>query len=128
MPITVMILLMRSSRCSAAGEMSRTPSVITRYRRPLRPRSRSDQTTRSRRYSHHSSSSSTAIMYQAWTKPNMAIGEEGAKVVVNYSSSRDAAEEVVAAIQGPGGIAMAVGANVSKEVEAIALMDVTERE
>jgi 3-oxoacyl-[acyl-carrier protein] reductase len=73
-----------------------------------------------------------AVVTGAGTGMGRAIAElfarHGAKVVVNYSSSRDAAEEVVAAIQSAGGTAMAVGANVSKEVEAIALMDVTERE
>ena len=73
-----------------------------------------------------------AVVTGAGTGMGRAIAElfarHGAKVVVNYSSSREAAEEVVAAIQGVGGTAMAVGANVSKEVEAIALMDVTERE
>src|SRR5580692_4962176 len=73
-----------------------------------------------------------AVVTGAGTGMGRAIAElfarRGAKVVVNYSSSRDAAEEVVAAIEGAGGTAMAVGANVSKEVEAIALMDVAERE
>jgi 3-oxoacyl-[acyl-carrier protein] reductase len=73
-----------------------------------------------------------AVVTGAGTGMGRAIAElfarSGAKVVVNYSSSRDAAEEVVAAIQAKGGFAMAVGADVSKEAEAVALMDSTHRE
>lgn len=42
-----------------------------------------------------------------------ALGAEGAAVAVNYSSSREGAERVVAAIVGSGGRALAVQANVS---------------
>lgn len=73
-----------------------------------------------------------AVVTGAGTGMGRAIAElfarRGAKVVVNYSRSRDAAEEVAAAIQAEGGTAVAVGADVSKEPEAIALMDATERE
>jgi 3-oxoacyl-[acyl-carrier protein] reductase len=48
---------------------------------------------------------------------------EGARVVVNYSKSRDAAEEVVAAIHAARGTAIAVGADVSKQIAAKELMD-----
>jgi 3-oxoacyl-[acyl-carrier protein] reductase len=48
---------------------------------------------------------------------------EGAKVAVNYSRSREAAEEVVAAIRSAGGTAMAIGADVSKDAEAHALVE-----
>ena len=48
---------------------------------------------------------------------------EGAKVAVNYSRSREAAEEVVAAIRSAGGTAMAIGADVSKDAEAQAMME-----
>jgi 3-oxoacyl-[acyl-carrier protein] reductase len=72
-----------------------------------------------------------AVVTGAGTGMGRAIAElfarHGAKVVVNYSSSRDAAEEVVAAIQAAGGIAMAVGADVSKEADAVGLMSATER-
>jgi 3-oxoacyl-[acyl-carrier protein] reductase len=73
-----------------------------------------------------------AVVTGAGTGMGRAIAElfarRGARVVVNYSSSRDAAEEVVSAIEGEGGIAMAVGADVSKDAEAIALMDAAARE
>ena len=73
-----------------------------------------------------------AVVTGAGTGMGRAIAElfarRGAKVVVNYASSRDAAEEAVAAIRAEGGIATAVGADVSKEAEAIALMDAAERE
>jgi 3-oxoacyl-[acyl-carrier protein] reductase len=72
-----------------------------------------------------------AVVTGAGTGMGRAIAElfarHGAKVVVNYSSSRDAAEEVVAAIQAAGGVAMAAGADVSKEVDAVGLMSATER-
>jgi 3-oxoacyl-[acyl-carrier protein] reductase len=73
-----------------------------------------------------------AVVTGAGTGMGRAIAElfarHGAKVVVNYSSSRDAAEEVVAAIGREGGTAVALGADVSKEAQAIGLMDATERE
>jgi len=73
-----------------------------------------------------------AVVTGAGTGMGRAIAElfarHGAKVVVNYISSRDAAVEVVAAIQAEGGTAVAVGADVSKEPEAVALMDAAERE
>jgi 3-oxoacyl-[acyl-carrier protein] reductase len=73
-----------------------------------------------------------AVVTGAGTGMGRAIAElfarRGAKVVVNYASSRDAAEQVVAAIQKEGGTAAAVGADVSSNAEAIALMDATERE
>ncbi len=43
-----------------------------------------------------------------------ALGKEGASVVVNYSSDRDGASRVVAAIKDHGGKAVAVQADVSK--------------
>jgi 3-oxoacyl-[acyl-carrier protein] reductase len=45
------------------------------------------------------------------------LAEEGAAVVVNYSSSKEGAERVVAAITRKGGRAVAVQANVSKEAD-----------
>lgn len=45
------------------------------------------------------------------------LAEEGAAVVVNYASSKDGAERVVADITRKGGHAMAVGANVGKQAE-----------
>lgn len=44
----------------------------------------------------------------------IALGEAGARVVVNYLSSEDGAEAVVARIQGQGGEAVPVQADVSK--------------
>jgi 3-oxoacyl-[acyl-carrier protein] reductase len=43
-----------------------------------------------------------------------SFAAEGAAVVVNYSSSKDAADKVVKEITGKGGKAIAVGANMSK--------------
>ena len=45
----------------------------------------------------------------------LALAEAGAEVVVNYSSSADAAEEVVKAITSKGGSAYAIKANVAEE-------------
>src|SRR5580700_5976108 len=73
-----------------------------------------------------------AVVTGAGTGMGRAIAElfakHGAKVVVNYASSRDAAVEVVGAIQAAGGTAVAVGANVSKQAEAVALMESAESE
>jgi 3-oxoacyl-[acyl-carrier protein] reductase len=73
-----------------------------------------------------------AVVTGAGTGMGRAIAElfarHGAKVVVNYASSRDAAEEVVAAIHKEGGVAMAVGADVSKQEDALGLMNAAERE
>ena len=49
------------------------------------------------------------------------LAAEGASVVVNYSSSREGAERVVAEILGKGGKAVAVKANVSKQEEVESL-------
>src|SRR5271163_1969299 len=45
------------------------------------------------------------------------LAAEGAKVVVNYSSSKEGAEKVVAKIEAKGGEAIAVQGNVAKESE-----------
>jgi len=50
---------------------------------------------------------------------------EGAKVVVNYASSREGAEQVVKAITDNGGTAIAVQADVSKEADVIRLFEET---
>ncbi len=50
-----------------------------------------------------------------------AFGREGARVVVNYSSSAGAAEEAVAVIKAAGSDAVAVKADVANEAEANAL-------
>jgi len=50
------------------------------------------------------------------------FAREGAKVIVNYNSSADAASEVVAGIEAKGGEAIAVQASVSKEAEVKALL------
>lgn len=52
----------------------------------------------------------------------IALGETGAEVVVNYSSSPDAAEEVVNTINSSGGKAYAIQANVAEEDEVNALI------
>jgi len=48
---------------------------------------------------------------------------EGAKVAVNYSRSREAAEEVVAGIRSAGGTAIAIGSDVGKQAEASAMVE-----
>lgn len=50
---------------------------------------------------------------------------EGAKVVVNYASSKEGADEVVKAITDNGGIAIAVQGDVSKEGDVIKLFKET---
>ena len=52
----------------------------------------------------------------------LALGEAGAEVVVNYSNSAAAADEVVAAITTAGGKAYALQANVSVEAEVDGLI------
>ena len=56
------------------------------------------------------------------------FGAEGARVIVNYSQSREAAEETAAEIRSRGGAAIAVGADVSKNDQAKALVAAAERE
>ena len=56
------------------------------------------------------------------------FGKAGARVVVNYRESREAAEEVVAAIQAAGGTAVAIAADVSKQSGAKQLMEETVRQ
>jgi 3-oxoacyl-[acyl-carrier protein] reductase len=51
----------------------------------------------------------------------LALGAEGARVAVNYSSDREGAERVAQAIADNGGEAIAVGANVSKAAEVARL-------
>ena len=52
----------------------------------------------------------------------LKLGESGAEVVVNYSSSPEKAEEVVTAIQAKGGKAYAIQANIAKETEVEGLI------
>lgn len=52
-----------------------------------------------------------------------AFARAGAKVAVNYSRSRDAAEEVVRHIRDSGGTAIAVAADVSKDAQVRSLVD-----
>lgn len=51
----------------------------------------------------------------------LKLGSEGAKVVVNYASSADAAEEVAAAIKESGGDAMTVKCNTGSQEEITAM-------
>jgi 3-oxoacyl-[acyl-carrier protein] reductase len=53
------------------------------------------------------------------------FAQEGAKVVVNYASSKEAADKVVKAITDNGGTAMAVQADVSKEADVVRLFSAT---
>ena len=57
-----------------------------------------------------------------------AFAQEGARVAVNYSRSRDQAEEVVAGIGAAGGTALAIGANVSADNEVRAMIERITRE
>src|ERR1700734_4339523 len=52
-----------------------------------------------------------------------ALAAEGASVVVNYASSKQGADVVVAAITKAGGKAVAVGGDVSKAAEAQGIID-----
>jgi 3-oxoacyl-[acyl-carrier protein] reductase len=52
---------------------------------------------------------------------------EGAKVVVNYASSKEGADRVVKMINNIGGIAIAVQADVSKEADVIRLFEETKK-
>src|SRR5580698_2975781 len=52
---------------------------------------------------------------------------EGAKVVVNYASSKEGADKVVKAITDNGGIAISVQADVSKEADVIRLFEETKK-
>jgi 3-oxoacyl-[acyl-carrier protein] reductase len=73
-----------------------------------------------------------ALVTGAGTGIGRAIAElfarEGAKVAVNYSKSREAAEEVVAGIRGARGTAIAIGADVSDASEVQAMVDGVNRE
>jgi 3-oxoacyl-[acyl-carrier protein] reductase len=51
------------------------------------------------------------------------LAAEGASVVVNYASSKEGGEAVVAEIEKSGGKAIAVGADVSKAAEAQSIID-----
>ncbi|MBD7983498.1 3-oxoacyl-[acyl-carrier-protein] reductase [Sporosarcina sp. Sa2YVA2] len=55
----------------------------------------------------------------------LKLGREGAKVVVNYSGSKDKADEVVAMIIEDGGEAFAFQANVSDSEQVKAMIDAT---
>jgi len=52
----------------------------------------------------------------------LELGKRGAAVVVNYNTSANAAQEVVAAVEAAGGKALAVQADVSKLADADALI------
>lgn len=52
---------------------------------------------------------------------------EGAKVIVNYASSKEAAEKVVKAIIDNGGSAIAIQADVSQETDVIRLFNETKK-
>jgi 3-oxoacyl-[acyl-carrier protein] reductase len=55
------------------------------------------------------------------------FGREGARVVVNYSASREAAEEVAAAIRAGGGDAVAIQASVAVDAQVRAMIAEPER-
>jgi 3-oxoacyl-[acyl-carrier protein] reductase len=56
------------------------------------------------------------------------LGSTGARVVVNYSQSREASEETANGIKTAGGTAIAIAADVSKQSDAKALMEETVRQ
>jgi 3-oxoacyl-[acyl-carrier protein] reductase len=56
-----------------------------------------------------------------------AFAAEGASVVVNYASSREGADKVVAEITGKGGKAVAVGGDVAKSADVKALFEATKK-
>lgn len=51
------------------------------------------------------------------------LAKVGASVVVNYHSEKDEAEQIVQDIKSEGGDAIAVGANVAKEADVLAMFD-----
>jgi len=57
----------------------------------------------------------------------LRLGEDGIAVVVNYATSRQAADEVVAEIQAGGGKAVAVPADVGSPTAAATLFDAAEQ-
>jgi NAD(P)-dependent dehydrogenase (short-subunit alcohol dehydrogenase family) len=57
----------------------------------------------------------------------LLAGARGWSVGVNYVANRTAAEEVVAAIEGRGGQAVAIQGDVSAEADVLAMFDVVER-
>lgn len=56
-----------------------------------------------------------------------AFAKEGAKVVVNYASSKETADKVVKSITDNGGTAIAVQADVSKEADVNRLFEATKK-
>jgi NAD(P)-dependent dehydrogenase (short-subunit alcohol dehydrogenase family) len=58
----------------------------------------------------------------------LELAEHGAKVIVNYYQSKDAAEEVVGEITNAGGTALAVHAGVAHPDECAALVDAAVKE
>lgn len=56
-----------------------------------------------------------------------ALAAEGAAVVVNYASSREGADKVVADITSRGGKAIAVGGDVAKAADVKSLFDATQK-
>lgn len=59
---------------------------------------------------------------------SLAFAREGGQVAVNYSKSRDKAEDTVRQIKASGGQAMAVQADVSKEADARRLVEAVVKE
>lgn len=53
----------------------------------------------------------------------LAMGREGANVVVNFNSNEESAQQIVSEIASAGGNAIAVGADVSKETDVKQMFD-----
>lgn len=58
----------------------------------------------------------------------LALAEEGIRIAVNYRSSKEEAERIVALITQKGGKALAVGADVSEDAQVMAMADRIGRE
>jgi 3-oxoacyl-[acyl-carrier protein] reductase len=73
-----------------------------------------------------------AVVTGAGTGIGRAVAEHfaraGARVIVNYHRSKDAADEVVKGIHAAGGAAIAIAADVSKQKDAHALMTAAHKE
>src|SRR3990172_1322187 len=88
MPMTVMMRPILSSRRSASGLMSSLQSDSAPYSRFFQPVDARQVSTSSLRKSNQISSTSTAIKYQRYTNPNIAIADSPCGVkYISYDRS-----------------------------------------